>query len=276
MPYNGTSGVKALSIVMLAGHICLGQSPPAANLHPLVTDRPDFTESSDVVRAGWFQTEAGFALERYSSVHEDALSFGSALFRIGLGHRLELRIGNVGMESVHPAGGPDRTSGPPDTELGFKYKIVDETRYWPAFGFIGLVSAPTGAPEFTSNTWDPVAKFTWAKSFPAGFDVSGNFNWAYLGAIGGRLHQKTMSVSTGHGLPAGFSGFWEVYGFTGAERGEPSTYVFDTGLTRGIGRNAQWDVSFGHRLGHYGSDWVFGFGISARFPLSVFSRGKRG
>ncbi len=266
------SRAGVLSTAILAGHFCFGQPPTAANPYPMVTDRPDFTESSDVVRAGWVQVEGGFNKDLYGAGQPGDIAVGNLLFRIGLGHRLELRLANPGLLSEAPTHDTPRTFGGGDSEFAFKYKIVDETANRPAFGLIGVISAPTGAPGFSSNAWEPGVKLTWAKDLPAGFDLNGNVNWAYLAATGGRLHQVVVSASAGHDLPAGLAGFWEVYGFTEAERGEPNTYVFDTGVTRMIGRNAQWDASFARRLSGFGPDWSFGFGLSFRCPFSARAR----
>src|SRR5437868_5360517 len=67
----------------------------------LVTDRPDFTESSEVVRRGAYQFESGVTFE--SDVVDGArgrsVSAPGSLLRIGLGRRTELRISTDGFQT---------------------------------------------------------------------------------------------------------------------------------------------------------------------------------
>ena len=64
----------------------------------LITDRPDFTESSAVIRRGLFQFESGLSFEadRESGVRHRSVAAPAALLRIGLGMRSELRLGGEG------------------------------------------------------------------------------------------------------------------------------------------------------------------------------------
>ncbi|HVR97870.1 MAG TPA: transporter, partial [Thermoanaerobaculia bacterium] len=57
---------------------------------PLVTDRPDFTESTSTVAPGHFQVEGGATLARVED--EDSETWGEVLVRYGLGPRLEARL----------------------------------------------------------------------------------------------------------------------------------------------------------------------------------------
>src|SRR3954470_16420327 len=63
--------------------------PAAAGEDELVTDRPDFTESSEVVRKGWMQMESGLSLEKAAADGRRTFSIGNPLMRIGLSPRLE-------------------------------------------------------------------------------------------------------------------------------------------------------------------------------------------
>lgn len=234
----------------------------------LVTDRPDFTESSQVVPRGWVQIESGLALETSQAGNRRTISFGTPLFRIGLIRKLELRIGSDGLISQRL--GEERSGGIGDLDFGVKYQLLEEGRRRPAISVIAAVTTPTGHLSFTSGAYEPVIKLTWEKDGIAGFSAAGNFNWSVLSAEGGRLHQGVASLSIGHGLGRGFNGFWEVYGYTAEERGGGNAYMFASGLIRGIGKNAQWDVSVNRRMGMQGPDWVVSAGFVTRAPWSMF------
>ena len=66
-----------------------------AMAEPLITDRPDFTESTDAIPAGHFQLEAGYTFT-YDREHTDRVRDHAApefLLRIGVIDDVELRLG---------------------------------------------------------------------------------------------------------------------------------------------------------------------------------------
>jgi hypothetical protein len=248
---------------LLASGVLLSADTPGE----LVTDRPDFTESSQVVPPGWVQIESGLAFETRQVENRRSIAFGTPLLRVGLMRKLELRIGADG--AMYQRLGEERSGGFSDVDFGVKYKFMEEGRTRPAMSIIAAFSTPIGHPSFSSGAYEPVIKLTWEKDVIAGFSAAGNLNWSALSAEGGRLHQRVASLSIGHGLGRGFSGFWEVYGFTAEERGGGNAYMFASGLIRGIGKNAQWDVNVHRRMGTNGPDWIVSAGFVARMPWSL-------
>ncbi|HWI17822.1 MAG TPA: hypothetical protein VNT81_08745, partial [Vicinamibacterales bacterium] len=84
--------------MMLALGVDAGaQGAVRSDVPEIVTDRPDFTESSEVIPARWLQLESGISFEGESLVR--GFSAPAALLRIGLGHRAELRLGAEGLLS---------------------------------------------------------------------------------------------------------------------------------------------------------------------------------
>ena len=233
----------------------------------LVTDRPDFTESSQVIPRGWVQIESGLALESSDAQNRHTMAFGTPLLRVGLIRKLELRIGADG--AMYQRLDQERSSGFSDVDFGVKYKFMQEGRWRPAMSVIAAVSTPIGHPNFSSGAYEPGIKLTWEKDVAAGFSASGNLNWNALSVEGGRLHQRVASLSIGHGLGRGFSGFWEVYGSTAEERGGGNAYMFASGLIRAVGKNAQWDVNVHRRVAAQGPDWIVSVGFVARMPWSL-------
>jgi hypothetical protein len=275
--------LSALTLRRRPGYLCIlllsfvitAAARPDANpssgspeIAEMVTDRPDFTESSEVVQAGWYQLESGFAWQTFRQNRTSVMSVGAPLLRLGLGHKIELRLGSEGMVGERATGAAGRTFGRADSDIGFKYRIAGETRVRPAMAVIAAVSLPTGSSAFRGGT-EPFVKFALAKGLPLGFSASGNVNWAALPTEQGRLHQKALTLSVSRDLVAGFGGYWEVFGLTGEERGAATSYMFAAGMTRAMGNNAQWDSSISHRLGAAGPDWVYSCGFSFRHHLGV-------
>src|SRR5215207_9321663 len=82
--------VLALPGLLLAAAV-VAQEGWSGLEEPLITDRPDFTESTETVPRGHFQVEGGTTLNRVED--EDSTSFGELLVRIGTGERWETRLG---------------------------------------------------------------------------------------------------------------------------------------------------------------------------------------
>jgi hypothetical protein len=239
----------------------------------LISDRPDYTESSEVVRPGWMQMESGLALERSRSEGTRTLSVGNPLMRIGVSRRLELRFGSEGIISERSSHGEAHNAlGRGDLDTGVKLSLRNESRHMPAISFIGAVSLPTGNAGFGHDGYDPTVKLIWSKSAPAGFVTAGNFNWSTFTADHSRVHQRAATLSLGHDLPGGFKGSWEVYALTAEAAGEGWTTVAATGIGHRVGHDAQWDISVERRLAANGPDWTVGAGVTFRHPIGLVSR----
>ncbi len=231
----------------------------------LVTDRPDFTESSEVVGRGQVQLESGLTIEadRSGTVSSRALSAPAALVRIGVSRHVELRLGGQGfLRGWTTTPGATAVSGHSDVEVGAKVKLLDRAAF--DLAVIPIVSIPAQDVHYSSNGYDSTVKFTWAGSLPLAFDVSGNVNVASLSDALGRFSQHAVSVSLAHDLAGGWGGYWEAYTFTPMERGLGSGTTFNSGVTHKIGPDAQVDVEVGHGMTASAPDWFLGVGFAVR------------
>ena len=235
-------------------------------LGELVTDRPDFTESSEVVGRDVAQFEMGSVLEFDRGAGVKTLSFGTPLMRWGVSKRWEMRVSGDGHITEFSHGASRKGVG--DTEFGFKFKFRDQTKWLPAMGVIPFLDMPTGALGFTSSKMDPGVKFLWSKDVPLGFGLSGNLNAARVSGDGVRFVQKAVTLSVGHDLFAGLAGFWEAFAFVPFDKGTGPNWVYDMGLTHMVGNDAQWDVTWGHRLNQIGPDSFVQVGYTYRRKIS--------
>lgn len=237
-------------------------------LPELVTDRPDFTESSDVVGAGIVQFEMGTSFESngQGDARDRAFTAPLALMRLGVSRRLELRLSSDGyvLDSIGTGLGKASVKGQADMEVGAKYVFRETGQGGIAFAVIPMMSLPTGADGFTSGTVDPTVKFTWAADLPKDFGISGNFNISRLGDDLGRYTEHAVSLSLGHDLKAGWGGYWELYGFTPVGRPESKAWTANTGISHPIGGNAQIDFEIGRGLTAAAPDWFIGAGLGIR------------
>jgi hypothetical protein len=257
--------VTVLSVVVLS---CAVYGQTVAALPELVTDRPDFTESSDVVGRGVLQLEMGTTFDWDGDGHERTRSISTplALMRIGVSRLLELRVSTDGYLFSSYGRGLTRTttSGMADVELGGKVVLHEPGESGVALAIIPMVSLPTGSDDSSSTTLDPTVKVTWAADLPRGFGLSGNVNTSRLSDSRGRYNEYAVSGSLGYELREGWGAYLEGFGFIPQGRSVGQAWTVNTGLTRGIGGNAQIDVEFGRGVTSAAPNWFVGAGIGIR------------
>lgn len=259
-----------------SGDEAVKKPAPAEELAPLTTDRPDFTESTETMGPGVAQLETGIQRTSHALRDGNTKTIGGplSLLRIGLTKRLELRLGNDGMQAEfhHLSEGMEHHSGMADFSVGTKLKVLTESTRVPAFSVITGVSLPIGNTYFSSGGHDPFVKLCWSKSLPRGFDagVNADFRWNTGGSA--MPVERGFSLTAGHDLIGGFRGFWEVYRLSPVPDDERAHYVADTGISRLIGRNMQVDVAVGHTIMAKTPSWLVGVGFTVRCPVGAWLR----
>ena len=261
-PENGVFRLTPLAglLVLLAAAPGLAQtSQPAPEL---ITDRPDFTESSEVVGRGVIQIESGLTFAQPDPAVR-LLTLPQLLVRIGLGSRVELRLGGDGFvsESLREAGGRHTTRGGADIEVGAKVKLLDADRAGVALALIPSLSLPTASAGFGSGGYDPGVKLTVARDLPREVGLSANFNTASVTRGDRRVWTREASVSVAHAIAGPFGAYGEAYG---ALRRGGCDCTLNTGLTLALGPNRQADVEVGHGVSGDARGWFVGLGFAVR------------
>lgn len=80
----------------------------------------------------------------------------------------------------------------------------------------------------------------------------------------GRYTEQAHSVSLGHELTGGWGMYWEGYGFITSGRPFGQAWTLNTGVTHGLGSNAQFDVEVGRGVSAAAPDWFVGVGMGIR------------
>jgi len=242
------------------------QAPAPGSRPPLVTDRPDFTESSDVIPPRWLQFESGVTVEwdGPDALRTRAVSAPAALFRLGLGFRTELRIGAEGY--VIERRESEETAGYSDVELGAKVSLLKEGPNAFDLSLIASASFPTGNAGFSSGGVDPTLKITWGRGLPAGFWLGGNLNFSWLTEGGSHFDQQALSVSVNHDIGLGWASYLEVYGFSRVTRTEGAGIVINGGVSRQFRGSIQIDIEAGRGLTAEAPDWFAGAGVAVLLP----------
>lgn len=233
--------------------VALYASAAVAQDEPLVTDRPDFTESALTVPAARVQLEAGATLAR--SDDEDELTLGEPLIRWGLRPDLELRV-----EAPSWIDGPDG-AGFGDPGLGFKLALP------PFLGddlaLIAATTIPLGDDDVGQEGWHPEAVLAASWELSPALVLASNVGATTTSVEEDRQLLAWTSLSLGASLAGSVGGFIEAFGFVEDDDAGP-VYV-DGGLTRLLGNDFQLDVRLGAGLFQAAGDWFLGAGASRRF-----------
>lgn len=246
------------------GVVFSGKASLAQELgEPIVTDRPDFTESAETVPRGRVQVEAGFTSERAGDEKSDA--YGEVLVRLATGDRTELRLGLPSYLRVR--GGGESIRGWDDIYLGGKLVLRAGQGRSPKVALLAGTTLPTGSRHVAERKWQPELVAAASVDLSEKTSLATNFGYARASSDGTRFNQFFGSLALGQQLSEKWSGYMEVYGFNRTDAGGPSQRYINGGFTYLMNSDFQLDARLGRGLGNdvAGRDWFYGFGASRRF-----------
>jgi hypothetical protein len=232
---------------------------------PLITDRPDFTESAFVVGRDTVQLEGGGTYADDGS--ESATTLPELLVRWGITRTVELRFLTPTYAWVDGPDGSD--SGLLSTALGAKIALNDGEGdgFWGKTGASVIVATtvPTGSSAVASSAWQPSSTLSLAWDLSQSVGLGTNIGWARPEDEGRRFNTFHGSVAAGIGVAKTTSVFFELIFFDRERDRGPNTTTFQTGLTYLVNPDLQLDLRAGRRLSSEGADILIGLGASARF-----------
>jgi len=263
-------GDACVALTSAVAAVMLIAAPAAAqNAPPLVTDRPDQTESPVVVPRGMVQFEAGGLHEVANAGAGRATSVASVLARAGLSRRVELRLGFLGWQRVTSAAGDPR-AGLGDLSVGLKVGLRDGAGVDPAVAVLASAVVPVGHPDFRAAGVDPELRVALAHelggAFSLGYNVGGAMVTTERGDTESSHVEGLYTLTVGRSLGGGLGAFVEVFGNVAPSDALPSSHAIDGGLTLGLRPNLQLDAAVGVGLDAASPDWFLGLGIAVRVP----------
>lgn len=250
-------------------------SPPswAQDAPPMVTDRPDQTESSEVVPRGFFQLELGGQHASHREGTNPAMrlsNVGGALLRIGVLEPVELRVGFAGWHHASTEGG-NTLSGLGDLEVGTKVQIANGSGLSPVIAVMGGLLVPVGDRDFRAGGVDPSVRVSVAHDLGGGWGVGYNAGafWTTVAGTAGDESLETSllyTVALGRQILPKLAAFVEAFGEHGLADGAGSWVALDGGITVPLQVNLQLDLSGGVGLSDAASDWFVSAGVAVRVP----------
>lgn len=240
--------------------------PAAAQMdEPLVSDRPDFTESTGTIAPGHVQVEGGITRQEIGEA--DALSVGEILVRIGLGDRLEARLGVGSWTRLDIPG--DEIDGYEDPTAGVKVRLTspadDRPPGFPAVALLVGTSIPVGSEELTVDEWEPEARLAFDWILTDLLSLGANLGVAWPSAGGERFDQLLGSLTVGIAATDRLGVFVETYGFSEEEPDGDATQYADTGVTFALTDDLQLDARVGFGLNDPSPERFVGVGAAFRW-----------
>ena len=277
VPPAAADGSDAPQAATPAGFRWFGLEP-APLTEPLVTDRPDFTESADAVPRGHIQLEMGYTFTHDREGRERTRDHTAPelLLRIGLVDDFELRLGwdgyswqdqlfDVQRDSGFRLSVEDHIQGSNDVSIGLKYKLFEQEGARPHLGVIAELSMPSGTPEFSAGDVEPAAILCWAYDLDERWALAGNVGVGAVRGESNRFAQATSSVSLAYALSERWGSYAEYFGIYPNADGSDCAHSVNGGLTYLISDNLQVDLRVGAGLNEEADDFFAGAGFAWRW-----------
>ncbi len=235
---------------------------------PIVTDRPDRTESAITIPHKTFQIESGFNFgwDKNEGYSTKELGFNGTLFRYGLLNRFEARVGvgYAGFDKTDETT-EEKTSlrGFIPLVIGFKWNFLYGDGPIPTLAILSHIDIPQAASKDFSDgnvLQNIILAGSWKLSnvFSFGFNFGSRMDWKESNFT--TLYTASLGISIVKWLGA----FVELYGFLPA--GEYADHRFDMGFTFPVRHNLQFDISGGMGISKNSPDGFASFGFSWRIP----------
>ncbi len=231
----------------------------------MVTDRPDFTESANVVPKGTVQFEFGYTFNKEKDYGITNHTLGELLVRFTLVDKLEFRVGvnsyNIEKFEGFPVGGPPPSTvkGFGDMSLGLKWAIIPGN-----VAVLAATSLPTGGDVFGNSKPQPSITLALGKDINDTLAIGANLGVAGLNDGDSKVMEISASTSLGISLTDKLGMFVEYFGFYYGEDDGTDTHYLDAGFTYLVSPTFQLDIRGGKRLNKGESSYFMGFGASFR------------
>lgn len=243
----------------------------AQSADPIVTDRPDYVESSKVVGKGRFQFEASVAFDRFDEAGIDARAWSTpTLLRLGVTDNLELRVetdGRVRARTSIDGLGTMRESGFADTALGLKWHTSDGGNGAPSIGWLLHADLDSGSAPFRGDGIRPslrvVAEWELAHGMSLGLMPGISYE---NNDEGKRYVNGSLGIVVGKSFSDRLRGFAEVAAPAIASSSNGgSVAAFNAGVAYLLTPQVQLDTAISRGLNSRTSDVGWTVGLSMKF-----------
>lgn len=244
----------------------------AAEKDEVVTDRPDFVESSEVVGKGRFQFETSVQIERNkANGFRDRTFSMPTLLRLGVSETVELRLETDGRTILRSedlnTGQRETTRGYSDVSLGAKWHVLDRKDAAPSVGLIFDVTLASGSKAFRGVGLRPALRV------PIEWDLPNEMSLGLMPGVafdkrpdGKRFTSGIFAVVLGKGWTDRFRTFVEVAAAQMASSKNGGNIVtLDVGAAYLLTDLVQIDTALYRGLNKNTADLAWTIGLSMKF-----------
>ncbi len=255
--------MKNLKIIVASIVLIISANLTAQEHEVLITDRPDQTESPQVVGKGVFQIETGAGYEKTDDKTVKSTTYNTTLIRYGLSDNLELRLGGD-LVGIKKNGVKVGSTGYSPLLFGAKIAISKEKGWMPEIGLLGHLSLPfTASSEFKPEYTGVDFRFSFAHTLSERSSLSYNLGAAIADDSPELNYLYTLVY--GYGLTERLGFYIELYGDFPEDTKD--VHRWDAGFTYLVSNDLQLDVLAGTQVHKSANqDFMFGFGVSYRIP----------
>ena len=230
-------------------------------IHPMITDRPDATESPTVVPLGTLQIETGGAYKEFedNGFKQTETVYNTTLLRYGLFKTMELRLGwdvqKVENDFISE-------TGLTPVLMGAKIGIVKENGLLPEIGFLGHIYHSFAAAEaFETENTGTDFRFSFAHTLSEKSALAYNLGMEWRDDNPEAAYVYTLSYGLSLSDKIGF--YAELYGDL-PENSSPN-HLWDAGFTYLIKPLIQFDATVGTGI-NTDQKLLVSMGVSVRLP----------
>lgn len=221
---------------------------------PIATDRPGFSDGSNLVAPGILQLEAGFF--RSQKGNQNFTSLGDALFRFGVNQKCEARV--IGITYGFA---PNSTRDLLDPSIGFKYRLSERNG---ELTFIGQSTIPVGESNLRSNEWNATGKLAFTKAMGA-WTFGSNLVISQIGSGSNRFDQTALSLFFPRTINSQLTLTPEFWGVNRTGQGASSAAFTSIAGTYLVDNDTQLDLRIGTGFNQVRDGWFIQGGFSVRF-----------
>jgi len=234
-------------------------------LKPMVTDRPDATESPSTVPVKSLQVESGGF---YTSVEENGFKtevygYNTTLLRYGVLKNLEFRLGWNFEETrfeLKDQEFSNKLSGFSPLLAGVKVAIAEENGFMPQIGLLGHLYLPfTASSDYRPKNTGADFRFSFANTLSEKSTIAYNLGAQWLDDNGELSYVYTLVY--GYSITEKWGAYAEVYG--DLPENNRSNHYWDAGFTYLLHPRLQLDATVGRSFSG-GQDILLSTGVSFR------------
>lgn len=225
----------------------------------ITTDRPDQTETPQVVSFKYFQVESGFNL--LSQQKELSFVHPTVLWKVGILKSTELRL--ISESSTFKDSSEKYITGLAPIQIGFKTALCEERKARPKISFIAHLEIPyLSTKNLRTRYFAPNFRFALEHTLKENVSLGYNAGMEWDGHS--PYPSFIYTIANGITITDCWYFYYELFGDFPVNT--KSTHAFDGGFAYLIRKNMQFDLSGGFQLFPFNKGWYVSLGYSFRVP----------